>query len=1272
MKKHCLSIAVLLLLARLAPAATQVDLPGPPGSGQFGTRVAVLPNGNFLVTDPLFDNAAGVVDVGAVYLYTPEGALISSLRGSTTGDQAGSGGIVILANGNFVVRSPNWTNGMAANAGAVTWGSAVSGFIGGPEVIVSTANSLVGSTANDNVGAYTITVLTNGNYVVSNPDWDNGVIVNAGAATWGNGFTGTSGPVSPANSLVGSTANDGLSGFEVKDLTNGNYVVRTPFWNNTAPVASDAGAVTWGNGLTGISGPVSSANSLVGTTMDNRVGGGGITALTNGHYVVVSSSWRNGAIDSAGAVTWGNGVNGITGPVTDTNSLVGTTALDDVGSGGVTALTNGHYVVRSPNWDNTAPAASDAGAVTWGNGNTGTIGPVSAANSLVGSATDDKVGSSGVTALTNGHYVVRSPSWDNGGIGDAGAATWGNGFAGITGPVSTSNSLVGSTFEDRVGSFSITALTNGNYVVNIASWDNGTVVNAGAVTWGDGTKGITGPVSPANSLVGSTTENQVGGGGIAALTNGHYVVRSPLWDNGATLNVGAATWGNGTKGITGPVSSANSLVGSTAEDNVGSGFISILTNGNYVVCSPSWDNGVITDAGAVTWSSGSKGITGFISSANSLVGSTAFDSIGNFSAFTLPNGHYVVRSTNWKNTSAVSVGAVTWCNGFASTTGPVSPSNSLVGSTLNDQVGLSASNFKDNSNYILRTSNWDNGVLTDSGAITLADGQHGTSGEVGALNSVLGTAAGSGGNLFSNYDPARNQLIVGRGASNLVTLFRGDRLRSLAVSGIAAPGAADIAFAKPGSAAVNADGHALTDFFLTGSGSKGKNRALFAHSPISGSDLVLQSGAPISSLGGGLPGDTMATALFGQVFHQPNRALFQASLKGNGITPVNNRLLLLDNGIGVSLLHRTGTPIPALGGASLSSYSEVLQSHDENLITVAYKLKPGGVVTAANDEGLVFFNHSGSIGTNISAREGQTAFDGGGTFGAFSGRAAAGLGTVIHFTAQFKPTGLAPIPAVFSTTEDGVTTARLAKATDTAPSSGGATYNLFPAISQQGGSALVKATLKGSIPSQNEGLYRLPAPGLLTRKGDPIGGGLNIARILRFWPAGPSQVILHLQVIGTGVNASNNQVLALRQSDNSYFILLRTGTPAPGTGPATVKAFSAIDVNPVSGRYAILGTLSGAPSTSNQALWTGNPALGADTPAAQQILRLPQLTLRKGNPYSTDATPQGLIRSIALKPAIDPTGAGGRGLAQALGANGDLAIFITGDRNLTEVVLLDR
>ena len=131
---------------------------------------------------------------------------------------------------------------------------------------------------------------------------------------------------------------------------------------------------------------------------------------------------------------------------------------------------------------------------------------------------------------------------------------------GLTGTVSAANSLVGSTAGDLVGQIMM-ALANGNYVVSSPNWDNGAAANAGAATWGDGTRGITGTVSAANSLV--------GGDEVVALANGNYVVSSPYWDNGAAANAGAATWGDGTRGMTGTVSAANSLVGSRASDMIG-------------------------------------------------------------------------------------------------------------------------------------------------------------------------------------------------------------------------------------------------------------------------------------------------------------------------------------------------------------------------------------------------------------------------------------------------------------------------------------------------------------------------------------------------------------------------------------------------------------------------------------------------------------------------------------------------------------------------------
>ena len=89
------------------------------------------------------------------------------------------------------------------------------------------------------------------------------------------------------------------------------------------------------------------------------------TTLEQAHTLVakvLEHARNNGLIADAGAVTWGSGVSGVAGAVSSTNSLVGTTAIDRVGAGGVAVLTNGNYVVWGRDWDD--GAVTDAGAAT--------------------------------------------------------------------------------------------------------------------------------------------------------------------------------------------------------------------------------------------------------------------------------------------------------------------------------------------------------------------------------------------------------------------------------------------------------------------------------------------------------------------------------------------------------------------------------------------------------------------------------------------------------------------------------------------------------------------------------------------------------------------------------------------------------------------------------------------------------------------------------------------------------------------------------------------
>ncbi|RAN48421.1 hypothetical protein RB25_11570 [Herbaspirillum rubrisubalbicans] len=684
----------------------------------------VLNNGNYLIKSGNWNNNAGAV-TWANGRTGISGVISSanSLVGSNPGDGVGSASITLLSNNNYLINTPGW-NG---SAGAVTWGNGSTGTSG----VVSSLNSVVGSNAGDTVGGNGITLLSNGNYVINSPNWNGGI----GAVTWGNAGSGSVGVVSSANSLVGSNAGDTVGSNGVTALNNGNYVVDSSAWNN------NIGAVTWGNGNVGSAGVVSAGNSLVGTSAFDAVGDRGVTALSNGNYVVVSSSWNN----LMGAVTWGDGRRGTTGVVAASNSLVGSNSGDSVGGNGVTALTNGNYVIASSSWNNST------GAVTWANGSSGINGTITSGNSLIGSNTGDSVGGTGVTALSNGNYVVDSSLWNN----VTGAVTWANGSGGIAGTISASNSLIGSSIGDMVGDHGVTALSNGNYLVSSGSWNNLT----GAVTWGNGATGINGVVSSGNSLVGSNSGDMIGNLGITVLRNGNYLVSSSAWNN----NAGAVTWGNGRSGTSGAISSANSLVGSNGGDMVGSNGITLLGNGNYVVVSSQWNN----SAGAVTLGNGNSGTSGVVSSANSLVGSNANDLVGNGGITLLKTGDYVVNSAGWNQNR----GAVTWSSATAGRTGAVSASNSLIGSSSGDAIGLNGITAMSDGNYLVNSASWNNGT----GAVTWASGNGGVSGTVSAANSLVGSSVGDAvgasaaidlhnGNYLlgsPNYAGGNGQILVG-------------------------------------------------------------------------------------------------------------------------------------------------------------------------------------------------------------------------------------------------------------------------------------------------------------------------------------------------------------------------------------------------------------------------------------------------------------------------------------------------------------------------------
>jgi hypothetical protein len=712
----CLLTCVSALTISAQPRA---EITGPAGSGYFGDTVTYLPNGNFVVTDPRFSGGTTQTSgIGAVYLYSPTGALISRMTGSNRDDGVGSK-ITVLANGDFVVSSTSWNNPTGQsppndglNIGAVTLCSGTNGC----PAQVSPANSLIGNLTGDAIGLF-ITPLPNGNYVVGSPSWRHqGPLTKVGAETFCNASTNSCANkvVSATNSLVGTASND-FVGFEATVLTNGDYVVNSPNWDNGS--IQDVGAVTKCSGTTGCVGAVSAANSLIGKLGDNV--GNKVFSLPNNLYLVTSPGWSVSPTvpGRQGAATLCNGAtNNCTGQtVSAANSLIGSSP-DDGTNYNIYVLTSGDYVVASPNWD--LPGATpvqDVGAVTLCRiSNNSCAGQtVSTANSLTGNLSNSKVGGGKVYPLANGNYVVSSYDWrPTNSEFNFGAATFCNAATNSCAgqAVSAANSLVGSRFGDKVSHVSpsnysesregITTLPNSNYVVVSPNWSNPTLTppqgqNIGAVTLCNGTTGCTGTISTNNSLTGVRPVSNVGAGGVTALTDSSYIVNSPWWRDVSSTGdpLGAATLCRANNNCAGQtVTLANSLTGEKAGDFIGYNSVA-LTNGNYVVISRNWQVSTsITDAGAVTFCSVSTNSCANqrVNAVTSLVGSNYTDYVGVHNPLNsklkpvpraLPNGNYFVYSPNWRSSPSVRVGAVTIMNGSVGTIGPVSAANSVVGTS---------------------------------------------------------------------------------------------------------------------------------------------------------------------------------------------------------------------------------------------------------------------------------------------------------------------------------------------------------------------------------------------------------------------------------------------------------------------------------------------------------------------------------------------------------------------------------------------------------------
>jgi hypothetical protein len=578
--------------------------------------------------------------------------------------------VIQLANRNIVVSDPGDFS-VASNSGAVHLYSLNSS---------TPIASIYGDVADDRLGNSSITALTNNNYVIASAGDDEGGIVNAGSVRLMHGSTG----VQIGAALAGDVTSDNIGSTSITALANNNYVVASAGDDEGGIV--NAGSVRLMNGFTG----VQIGTTLAGDVTSDNIGISSITALANNNYVVASAGDDEGGIVDAGSVRLVDGSTGVQIGAT----LAGDVQNDNLGVSSITALANNNYVVASAVDDE--GGIVDAGSVRLVDGSTG----VQVGATLAGDVTRDNVGSTSITALDNNNYVVASADDDEGGIVNAGSVRLVNGSTGVQ----IGATLAGDVTNDYLGSSSIAALTNNNYVVASNLDDEGGIEDAGSVRLVDGSTGV----QIGAALAGDVKSDYIGVSSITALANNNYVVASAVDDEGSIVDAGSIRLMNGSTGV----QIGATLAGDVANDYLGGSSITALTNNNYVVASADDDEGGIADAGSVRLVDGSTGVQ----VGATLAGDVTSDKVGSTSITALDNNNYVVASAGDDEGSIVDAGSVRLMNG---STGDAIGA-AIVGSTGSDMQSVGVLKPVSGDYLILSQPNADKAGQSDAGMVLLA------------------------------------------------------------------------------------------------------------------------------------------------------------------------------------------------------------------------------------------------------------------------------------------------------------------------------------------------------------------------------------------------------------------------------------------------------------------------------------------------------------------------------------------------------------------------
>ncbi|MCP5145320.1 MAG: filamentous hemagglutinin N-terminal domain-containing protein [Gammaproteobacteria bacterium] len=471
------------------------------------------------------------------------GAVINSVAGDANGDMAAQS--LEHFGSEILLRLPLADAANFTDAGRIIFLSS------DPATLGQELGRIEGISTNSRLGSYFPIQLTNGDYVIKEPNASIGGLTNVGRFMIVDPNTTNA----PTVTVVGDTAGE-LLGSDYDEFSYGDSrpIIFSP------QHGGGAGAIYFIDGLN------STVASISGNTGD-LLGNGPYDVLPGGNlYIGVPDAGPNNEgqvmiIDPATATDLTGGL------------LVGNAANERMGASfsDFDTFTLGftdNFIVKSD------LHGTDQGALFFVNGADGSF------QTFNGSA-GDFLGRGQLFGLSNGNIVVTVPD----------AGTNASGKVLLLNPTSmtelTGGLLVGNTANERLGtSGNVNTFTLGGNNFLVTNTQHGS--QAGAMFFVDGSTGT------FNLLQGENPGDLLGQFGLSqpfGATN--YLVRVPAADPNGLVDAGTLFFIDATGGIVGRVD------GSAAGDNLGQSINEFTVSGSVLAFVPNADVGLLTDAGSL-------------------------------------------------------------------------------------------------------------------------------------------------------------------------------------------------------------------------------------------------------------------------------------------------------------------------------------------------------------------------------------------------------------------------------------------------------------------------------------------------------------------------------------------------------------------------------------------------------------------------------------------------------------------------------------------------